>query len=136
MKRLGLSAPKHVKTVRPVLNFDLKTLRLRAFAGYIPRSSSAPLMLRVAALQLLFELRVSIAPERRQILRDLYRSIARRKYFDAQRNFPVGDPQRIGDAVEVLNARRDGRRSVGGIQDFDHTPPGQLNPLRSVLLDP
>ena len=75
-------------------------------------SHSAPFMFWIAALQLLFELRISLAPKDRKIFRYLYRAITWREHLNAHRDAPVSDPNAIFNIEQILNARRERRRPI------------------------
>lgn len=82
---------------------------------------SPPLMLGVTSLQLRFQLRISVAPKIPEAFRDLHRPIAGGEDLDADTNAAIGDPERVVDAVQILDPRSDGWRAVGGVNHF-HRP--------------
>src|SRR5262245_49924868 len=93
-------------------------------------------MFWIPALELRFELRIGLAPENRQVLGNLYRTVAWRKHLNADGNAAAGNPESVFDAVQVLNARRDRRRGVSGINDFHVAAAGQRNSLRRIFFNP
>ena len=55
------------------------------------RGASAPLVLRIFALQLLLDLRITFPPKRGEVVGDLDRAMIRRQHFDPQRHPAVTD---------------------------------------------
>src|SRR5580765_4706438 len=98
--------------------------------------TSPPLVLGIPPLQLLFQLRIGVAPEVSEVLGDLYGALAGGEDLDAHADAVLRDPQGVHDAIQVLDARGDGRRGVGGVNNLNHPSFGQLNSLRRVLFDP
>lgn len=92
-------------------------------------------MLRIFALQFRFELRIGFTPEIRQVLGDLHRAVTWRKHLNAHANAATGNPEPFLDAVQILDARRNRRRSLDGVDDLHGATGGQLNPLRRVPFD-
>src|SRR5208282_3562809 len=82
------------------------------------RRTSSPLVLRILALEFLFELGVGLAPEVGQVVGDLDGAIVRGEDFDADGGAAIGHPQPLFHAVQILNARGNGRRTVGGVSDL------------------
>jgi hypothetical protein len=65
----------------------------------IMKSASAPFMLRISALQFLFELRINFTPEDRQVLGNLHRAVIWREHLDADGDAAIGDSERFFDGV-------------------------------------
>ena len=61
-------------------------------------------MLRVLALQLVFELGVGVGPEGVEVFRDLHRTVARSEHMERQRVAAEGDFEFAIHPVEILNA--------------------------------
>ena len=93
-----------------------------------------PLVFRVLALQFLFELRIGLAPERPEILGHLHRAVVRRERLDAERDAAGSNGERVR-AVQILNARGERRRAVGGVGDYSATTGFQLDAARNLFVD-
>src|SRR5262249_39754396 len=76
-----------------------------------------PGMLRVAAPQLAAHFGVRRPPEAREIVGHLYRPAVRSEDLDRQRHPPARGPGRRSQTEQLLDARADGGRAVGGILD-------------------
>jgi hypothetical protein len=100
------------------------------------QSRSAPVVLWILALQLLFEFWIGFTPENRQVFSNLHRAVTRREHLNTDGNAATGDPDRFFDAVQILDARRNRRRPVDGIDDLYGVAVGQLNPLRCIIFYP
>jgi hypothetical protein len=80
------------------------------------QNRSAPLVLRISALQLLFEFRIRFTPENCEILGNLHREVTWR-------------PERVFDAVQILDACCNGGCPVDGVEELHGATLWQLNPL-------
>ena len=100
------------------------------------RRMSAPFMLGILALQLLFEFRIGFTPEKCQVLGNLHRPVTWREHLNADANTVLGDPERVFNAVQILDARRNRRRAIDGVHDLHAAAAGQLNPLGRIFFYP
>ena len=69
-------------------------------------------------MQLLLDFRITVAPERGQIVRDLNRAMIWGQDLDPQGHAARADRETAGHAVEILDAGGDRRRLVGSVDDF------------------
>ncbi len=93
-------------------------------------------MLRILALKFLFGLRICFTPENRQVLGNLHWAVTRREHLNADGNVAAGNPDPFLDAVLILDARRNRRRPVYGVDELHSAAVGQLNPLRRIFFYP
>src|SRR5690606_19244007 len=76
-----------------------------------------PRVLGVPAHELAAELRIVALPEAREILRDLDRALVRREQVEDEGHPAAGDGGAARQAEEVLEARRDPRRTIELVMD-------------------
>ena len=75
-------------------------------------------MLRIFPLQFLLEFRIGFTPENRKVLSDLHRAVIWREHLNTDGNAAAGNPERFFDTVQILDARRNRRRAVDGVDNF------------------
>ena len=90
-------------------------------------------MLRVLALELVFELRVGFGPEGLEVFRDLHGTVARGEDMERESVATKCDFQFALDSVEILNARgENGVRGVG-VGDFGAAAGGEFEALGGLF---
>src|SRR5262245_5041100 len=67
-----------------------------------------PVVLRIAAAELAPDLGVRRAPEAREVVGHLHRTLVRREELDHERHPPTAQARRGAEAEELLDACRDG----------------------------
>ena len=88
------------------------------------REESPPFVLRILALELLFDLRVAFAPKGLQVGGDLDRAMVRGEDLNSQRSAPATDREPARRAIQILDASGNRRRSGVAIGDFRGTSVG------------
>ena len=95
---------------------------------------SFPLVLRVLALELLFEFRIRLRPKRPQAFCDLDRSLVGREDVERERVPAHGDLDIVVNAVEILDPCSE--KWLGGLRigDLRFSTSGKWKPLGRVLV--
>ncbi len=92
-------------------------------------------MLRILALELLFQARVGFGPKRFEAACHLNRSVARGQDVESECMATECDFDIISDSVKILNSGREKRIRSFGIGHLRAAPTGELDPLGGVFFD-
>ena len=92
-------------------------------------------MLRILALELLFQSGVGFRPKRLKTPRYLHRAMARREDVERERVATESDFDVIRHTVEILDSCREKGIRRLGVSDLRPPTSGKLDALRGVLFD-
>ena len=92
-------------------------------------------MLRILALELLFQAGVGLGPKRFEAARHLNRTVAWGQDMEGERMAAEGDFDIIRDSVEILNSGREKGIRRLGISHLRSASTGKLDSLGGVFFD-
>ncbi len=92
-------------------------------------------MLRILALELLFQAGVGLCPKGFEAARHLNRTMARGQDMESERIAAEGDFDVVCDSVKILDSGREKRIRRLGISHLRSASTGKLDPLGGVFFD-